>query len=433
MGRVTTRAPLPPSRRLVAVVVVAALALVAVVVAARLRTPPLPPGACAPPTAEATPEDDWVASWGVALQRAVPDQESAEGFEGVTLRQSARLSLGGSRLRIHLSNAEGDRPLVVGAATVARCHPEGGARVRGDLVPVTWEGRPTVSVPVGADVVSDPVALAVADGTDVLVSTWLPGPTGPVTWRPTAWTRTYVAEGDATRSPGETFEPLSTSVYFLEGVDVDTRSAGAVVALGDSITEGCCSGSAVDAHASYPDVLARRLAALPADRRMGVVNAGISSNQVLVDRVGRAMVGRFRADALERTDVRTVVLLGGVNDLLLSDGEVSPNALVAGYRAMVEEAHAAGVRVVGATILPYGAHPRHSPQAEATRVAVNDWIRTSGVFDAVADLDATTRDPVDPTRMRLEHDSGDGLHPSAAGYAAMGEAVRLADLRALSP
>ncbi|WP_299442989.1 GDSL-type esterase/lipase family protein [uncultured Phycicoccus sp.] len=420
-----------PRRRpsLLWIPVLLAVVGVAVVVALQLRVPARGVDRCAPPaSAVAADGEAWVASWGAAMQASLPDGPSAQGFAGRTLRQPAHLSLGGRQVRVSLSNAFGDRPLVVGAATVARCDPEGGARTQGPQHPVTWDGRTAVTIAPGATRSSDPVDLAVADGTDVLVSTYLSQPAGAVTWRPYAWARTFAADGDATGSAGDGFEVLGSSLYFLTGVDVLAPSDGAVVTLGDSITEGCCSSAFVDAHVSYPDVLARRLAALPPGSRMAVVNAGISSNQVLTDLIGERMTGRVARDVLERPGVRTVVVLGGVNDLVRSGGTLPADRLTAGYREIVAQAHAAGVRVVGATVLPYGANPRHTEQAERTRQAVNEWIRTSGVFDAVADLDATTRDPLAPDRLLTEYDSGDGIHPSAAGYAAMAEAIRLADL-----
>lgn len=439
-GRTRLRRSARPARRrpLVAAVALAAVVLaLAGVVGLQLRPPDRPPGACGPPVTatedgaagtSSTSPRTWVASWASALRPALPDHPSSEGFTDRTVRQVAHLSLGGERLRLSLSNAAGDRPLLVGATTVARCHPDGGPVTGGDPVTVTFGGRPSVTVPVGASATSDPVALPVRDGGAVLVSTWFPRSTGPTTWHASAWTSTYVAEGDATRSTGQGYARHGSSVFFLAEVDVLTHSGGAVVTFGDSITEGSGGPAMVDAHAAYPDVLARRLARAGPERRMAVVNAGVSGNRLLTDGPGRAMVTRFGRDVLDRTDVRTVVVLGGVNDIIRSDGRVSPDALVAGHEQLVTEARAAGVRVVGATILPFGASRLHTDAGEATRQRVNDWIRTSGTFDAVADLDAVTRDPDDPTRLRLDLDSGDGLHPSPAGYTAMADAIRLADL-----
>lgn len=376
----------------------------------------------------------WVGTWATAV--AVPQAgPPAQGFTDTTLRQRMHVSVGGEVVRLRLTNVHGTRPLVV-TATLARPSTRAGAAA-GDvdpatLVPVTFAGSRQVAVPVGAELASDPVALAVPDDGDLLVSLHVPGPTGPATYHGAAHTTGFVADGDQTSAvSAAAFPRRTTSFWFLDGLDVRSRVGGSVVFLGDSITDG--SGSTTDADHRWPDLLADRARSLPTPQRFGVLNAGIGGNRVLRDAAGPGQgpkaLDRLTRDVLTQTGVRTVVLLEGINDIQQDPSEHDPRAIIDGYQQVLERSHARGLRVVVGTLAPFEGWPRWTPEREQVRVAVNAWIRTSGEPDAVLDLDAVLRDPDRPTRLRAGYDSGDHLHPSDAGYAAMAASVDLRLLR----
>lgn len=425
-----------PSRRRLGRRLLLVPALVALAAAGTVTTPASADAAAAPvapAVAEAHPgpaTPAWVGSWATAVDRAGSSGPSAEGFERQTLRQVTHLSIGGDQVRVRLTNVFGDRDLQVGSTTVALRGRSGGATTAGAPSPVTFAGRADVTVPPGVEVVSDPLPLAVPDDSDLVISTFLPVATGPATWRSSGWSTSYVADGNAAGARGAArYAPVGASFFFLDGVDVLTRSSGAVVTFGDSITEGCCSPEFVDANVRYPDFLADRLTTLPQARKMGVLNAGISGNRLLADGAGPSAMARFERDVLGQTGVTSVILLEGINDIGRSGGAVDAQELIAVYRQFIARAHDAGLTVVGATLTPYGGSGYYSAAGERDRQAVNTWIRTSGEFDAVVDFDRVIRDPQGPTRMLPTYDPGDHLHPNAAGYAAMGAAVPLAALR----
>jgi lysophospholipase L1-like esterase len=371
----------------------------------------------------------WVGSWATAV--STTGGAGATGFENVTLRQVVHLSVGGNQVRVRLTNVFGTMPLVVNATTVAARGAEGGGSVAGTPVPVTFSGSGAVSIAPGTERVSDPIGLTVADDSDLVISTYLPVATGPATGRGGAWQTNYVAQGDATRSAGAEYSILGTSWYFLDGVDVKTVSAGAVVLFGDSITEGCCSPSSVDTNTRYGDFLADRLLQGPDRREMGVLNAGISGNRVLTDagNAGVSALARFERDVLGQTGVRSVILLEGINDIGGSRGAVTPEEIIAVYRQMIVRSHDAGLKIFGGTLTPFEGAGYYTEAGEQDRQAVNQWIRTSGEFDGVVDFDRAIRDPQRRSRMLPVYDPGDHLHPNAAGYAAMANAVRIALLR----
>ncbi|WP_082580499.1 SGNH/GDSL hydrolase family protein [Phycicoccus sp. Root563] len=375
----------------------------------------------------------WVGTWATAV--AVPQAgEALAGFTDVTLRQRVQVSLGGDVVRLRLTNVHGTSPLSV-SATLARPATRHRA-LRGDLdpttlVPVTFGGSRHVVIPAGSATTSDPVAIVVPDDGDLLVSLHLPGPTGPATYHPQAHSTGYVGHGDQTASASvAAFPGRTTSFWFLDGLDVRATASGSVVFLGDSITDG--AASTLDADHRWPDRLADRVLAEPRPLRFGVLNAGISGNRLLLDAHGQGQgeraLGRFTRDVLTRSGVETVVVLEGVNDIQQDPSETDPQDLVAAYREILVRAHERHVRVVVATIGPFRGWPRWTPECEAVRVAVNEWIRGSGEPDAVLDLDAALRDPVQPTRLVAAYDSGDHLHPNDLGYAAMAAAVDLPEL-----
>jgi lysophospholipase L1-like esterase len=370
----------------------------------------------------------WIDTWSASPQpitagvfEAGPDVPRR--LEGQTIRQVARVSLGGARLRVEISNEFGDRPLTIGAAAVGLAAPDGGGIVPGSSRPLSFGGQRVLTIPPGAPAWSDPVALAVPDLGRVAVSLYLPGPT-PVTTihrdgRSTAW---ISGPGDFTGA--ERFTPAATTQarLFLSGLAVPSAPAArAVIVLGDSITDG--DGSTPDADRRWPDRLAERLAA--AGAAVAVLNEGVSGALLLRDALGPNALARFDRDVLGHPRADTLVVAIGINDIGWPDesGGPAPEDLVAGYRQLIGRARAHGMTVVGATLTPFGGGPR-----EPVRAAVNAWIRDCGGFDAVIDFDAALRDPAEPTRMLPVYDSGDGLHPSDAGYAALAAAVNFGRL-----
>ena len=371
----------------------------------------------------------WVGSWSVAVTQPATSGPSAQGFTDTTIRQVAHLSVGGDSLRLHISNAYGETPLEVGRVTVAARDDDLAGTPDVDAVtPVTFDGQPSVTIPAGAEWISDPVALRVEEDSDLVVSMYLPGPTGPATWHSRGYATSFTAPGDATADDGDAFTPLDQSRYYLEGVDVTSRARGSVVFFGDSITDGVVS--TVDANLRYPDQVADRLLEWPEVRQCGVLNAGISGNRVLTDAgtSGDSVLARFERDVLGQTGVRAVVLLEGINDIGGSRGAVEPEELIAVYRQVIARAHEKGIRVFGGTLTPFEGAGYYTAAGEADRQAVNHWIRTSGEFDGVVDFDAALRDPANPGRMLPEYDVGDHLHPGDVGFGAMAAAVPIREI-----
>ncbi|ONI68074.1 lysophospholipase [Kribbella sp. ALI-6-A] len=383
------------------------------------------PGATGPVApARVAPADGWVASWGVAVTQAGSSGPSATGVRNTTIRQVAHLSLGGGMIRLRLSNRFGKQPLVVGASSVA---PRKGGAGTPNLellksVPVTYGGRATVTIPVGAETVSDPIDLPIDDDSDVVISTYFPGPTGPLTQHPAGYATAFTAAGNQTRAGGAPYRKIPGMARFVvSGVDVKTRAEGALVVFGDSITDG--ASSPIDQNLRYPDQLADRLT----QRRYAVVNAGIGGNRLLANGGvnGEAAIARFERDVVRRTGVRAVVILEGINDIRAGKGAISGAQLINAHRQLIARAHAAGLKAYGATLTPYWAAQYYSVGGEVARQALNQWIRTSGEYDGYVEFEHAVRDPLQPLRIRPGYDSGDHLHPNAKGFAAMARAADL--------
>ncbi|WP_344577248.1 SGNH/GDSL hydrolase family protein [Nonomuraea roseoviolacea] len=386
--------------------------------------------------AEAAPRR-WAAAWGTAAQPATASTSwygpnwSREGFarQGAeTLRQVVRVGTGGASVRVRLSNVYGTAPLAVDGAAIAPAL-QGAATSRPR--PLTFAGREATVVPPGRELLSDPVPLPVRALGKLAVTLRFTRPTGAATFHHFAQATSYRAGGDhLADTGGDAFTATTNSWYYLTGVEVASpRGAGTVVAFGDSLTDGV--GSTVGADRRYPDRLAERLAGL--GRPLAVVNAGIGGNRLLTDspEYGENGLARFRRDVLDRPGVRTVIVMDGVNDLAEwnKPHQASAERLIDGHRRLVQAAHARGVKVVGATVMPMkNAALAYSPAAEAVREEVNAWIRTGGVYDHVLDFDAVVREPGDPDALRADYDSGDGIHLNDAGYRAIAEAVDLAAL-----
>lgn len=406
----------------------------------------------APPAAGAPTamRGHWVATWQASPQPVwetgflFPTKVPAE-LSDQTVRQVARISLGGSRVRIVLSNAHGTRPLTVGKATVARPRPgpQPDAVDIDSLQAVTFAGQASATIPPGASLVSDPVPGPVLPLTRMTVSIHLPNATPLTTFhwdgRQTGW----IVAGDQTsaatlRMIGRE-QQSTTARLLLTGIQVDTDAgARAVAIIGDSITDGATAS--LDADRRWPDFLAKRLA----PHGMAVLNAGISGARLLSDGMGVNALARLERDVLTQPGVRSLVVMLGINDIAWPGTAFARDAqrptlaaLVAGYRQLITQAHSHGIRVIGATLTPFeGALPGtplgdyYQRDKDALRHQVNAWIRHGGAFDAVIDFDAALRDPAHPARLSARFDSGDHLHPGDEGNRAMAEVI---DLGALLP
>jgi lysophospholipase L1-like esterase len=377
----------------------------------------------------------WIATWGSAQMIAEGDNAlPADRASAITLRQVVRVSAGGEHVRIRLSNAFGTRPLAIGGAHLGRPIAPGTPRIEGGAR-LTFSGRSDAVIPAGAEIYSDPVAFPVAAGADLAISLYLPDAASPQTGHPGSRATSFTLAGNAVADATLAGATPTTHWYAITDVEVAAApTAGTIVAIGDSITDGY--GVKPERNTRWTDVLAQRLRGSTATRAIGVVNAGIGGNRVLLDGLGPNMVARFDRDVVARSGVRWAIVLEGVNDLgvLTREAPATPAkhaALVAqvtaGFAQIVARAHAHGIKVIGGTVMPFGGNTYYHPTAEneADRQAVNSFIRSSGVFDAVIDFDKVMRDPAHPDRLSPAYDSGDHLHPSEAGYKAMGEAVPL--------
>ena len=298
-----------------------------------------------------------------------------------------------------------------------------------------FSGRPEVTVPAGADYISDPVEFPVAAQSDLAITLHIDVPPAQQTGHPGSRATSYLAHGDRVSAPDLPDAKQVEHWYFIAGVDVAAPAqVAAIVVVGDSITDG--RGTTTNGNNRWPDLLAKRLQAVPATQTLAVLNHGIGGNRLLLDGLGPNALARFDHDVLAQAGARYLIVLEGINDLgtLTHDGEVSQaehDALVrrilSAYEQMITRAHSHGIQVMGATILPFvGSEFYHpGPVSEADRQAVNQWIRTPGHFDAVIDFDRALRDPEHPDRLLAAFDSGDHLHPSLAGYAAMADAIPL--------
>ena len=389
------------------------------------------------PTSSPTPAaSQWFATWAASPVAAAarPPRDSIDRVPtlvGQTLRLVVRTSIGGDRARIRVSNEYGDRPLVIGAAHIA-VRDSGASIVASTDRALTFGGKGAIVLRPGAVAVSDPLAFDVPKLADLAISLYLADSARLTTRHAAAFQTNYVRRGNVV---GERAFAPDTSIVqwpFLVGVDVHNPSAsGVVVTFGNSITDG--TGSTRDANRRWPNVLAQRLLS-STEPMKGVVNHGIGGNRVLTFGAGPSALARFDRDVLMTPGVTHIVLLEAINDIGASvrDG-VTADDLIQGYRQLIERAHDRGLVIIGATLTPAGPRPTFTPELEAKRAAVNAFIRAPGNFDAVIDFDAATRDPAHPTQFLPAFDSGDHLHPSDAGYKAMGDAINLALFRLRRP
>jgi lysophospholipase L1-like esterase len=346
-----------------------------------------------------------------------------------TVRMVVRASIGGDRVRVRISNAYGTGPLTVAAAHIA-LHAKGSAIVPDSDRALKFGGNPSFVIPPGAPAVSDPVDLKVPKLGSLAVSLYIAGEPTTATVHLTGLHTTYISKtGDFTKAREIADAVTTQSWYWITGVDVlAPAGAAAVVAFGDSITDGATSTP--DTDRSWPGRLAECLAANEETAEVAIVNHGISGNQLLADGAGISALARFDRDVLSQPGVKWLVVLEGINDIgissMMGGVEVSADELIGAHRQLIERAHMHGIRAVGATLTPYGGAAYYSEKGEAVRQAVNQWIRTSGAYDAVIDFDAILRDPENPNEMNPEYFINDHLHPNDAGYKLMADSIDLA-------
>lgn len=380
----------------------------------------------------------WVATWAVPAspQLATEAERSKAHLEldNQTIREIVHVSIGGNAIRLRLSNQFGKEPVDIGAVHVAVCG-DGAATIAGSDHSVTFGGRSAFTIPSNAPFLSDPVELKIPAAGNLCISLFVPKKTSAAGIHYDSHQNSYLASGDLTASANLSDAIAVNAWLFLAGVDVAApESAAAVVTLGDSITDG--AHSTMNVNHRWPNILASQL--LAHHRDIGVVNAGIDGNRILHDATrivfGVNALARFGRDVLDEPGVKYVIVLEGINDLghagtsAPASEAVTADDLIAGLQQMIERAHEHQIKIFGGTLTPFeGASPGYyTPEKEKERERLNDWIRSSGAFDGVVDFEKAVRDPAHPTRMLPVYDSGDHLHPSDAGYKAMGEAVNLA-------
>ncbi|HXP86464.1 MAG TPA: SGNH/GDSL hydrolase family protein [Bryobacteraceae bacterium] len=390
--------------------------------------------------------EHWVATWGASPQapRALPARppqaqngatqnqppaiQPLAGLNHQTVRMIVRTSIGGRRLRVEVSNAFGTAPLMVGAAHVA-LRAKDSEIVGGSDRALAFGGRPACAIPPGALMISDPVDLEVPAQSDLAVSLYLPSETGPPTMHGTGLHTTYISrDGNQTAERSIDAAATSQSWYWISGIDVAAPAdAAALVTFGDSITDGATSTP--DTNRSWPAYLSARLAANTATANVAVVNQGISGNRVLRDGAGVNALARFDRDVLAVPGVKWVSLMESINDVGIGSRTpaeaVTADDLITGLKQLADRAHMRGIKVIGCTLTPYEGAAYYSESGEVIRMAVNEWIRTSGVFDAVFDFDKVEQDADHPKQFRAGFNTTDHLHPNDVGYKAMADSVDL--------
>jgi len=390
------------------------------------------------------PSQHWVATWSTS-NAAVPDPAT---FKNQTIREIIHTSVGGQAVRIRLANTFGTQAVTFDSIYLG-LQKSGASLVAGSNRAVTFGGSKSITIHEGADALSDTISLSVGSEQNLAVSLFTPASTGPATVHPVALQTNYVSDAGnfASAEAASPFAKTTQSWYFLQSVEVvaSPNVNGAIVALGDSITDGVSSRP--DMYERWTDVLARRLINSSSQSAISVLNAGISGNRVLTNSPcwGVNALARLDRDAFLQTAVRAVILFEGTNDIgqpdtptaplapqvvpCLSRTQINADELIAGYKQIIAQAHARGLKIFGATILPYQGFGGWTQQGETKRIAVNTWIKTSSSFDGVIDFASAIADPANSQRMNPKYDSGDHLHPGPAGHEAMGNAVDLAFFR----
>ena len=391
----------------------------------------------------------WVSAWSAAVHtpRVFPGMPPLLSLQNQTLREIVRPTIGGDHLRVRISNEFGTEPLVLDSVHIALAG-ESGSIVPGSDRALTFGGKGTVQIPAGAPMLSDPVDLQIPAITDVAISIYVSKKTTPSTFHLLGQRATYVSSsGDFADALTIPDAKETHSWYWLSDLEFwEPEQTHALVTFGDSITDGF--GAKQGTYEDWPDELANRLAQAKGVPVIAVDNEGIGGNRILYDGAGVSALARFDRDVLARPGVTEVILLEGINDIgwpnmtpprmkdgvqrknPFADQVVTANDLILGMQQIIARAHQHGIKVFGATMTPYEGANYFSEAGEKVREAVNDWIRTSGAFDGVFDFDAAVRDPSHPQQFRDDYQSGDHLHPNAAGYKAMTASIDLDRLRA---
>jgi lysophospholipase L1-like esterase len=402
-------------------------------------------------------QDHWVVTWAAAPQqvRVIQPQVAAQAggagapaaqrgqggpganvaptaFNDQTVRMIVHTSLGGRRVRVTLSNSFGNAPLRIGTAHVALRSKES-AIIPGSDRALMFNGKSSVTIPQGAQMMSDPVDLEVPQLGDLAISVYIPGDSGQLTMHATGLHTSYIAKGNMVAEPALNDVTTTRSWYWISAVDVmASAEAAAIVAFGDSITDGATSTN--DADKSYPSQLAARILATPGSPKLAVVNQGISGNRLLVDGAGVNALARFDRDVLGLAGVKWLMILEGINDIGQTTSTrgngpppnpVTAEDLIVPIKQMIDRAHTHGIKVIGCTLTPYEGAGYYSEKGEEVRQAMNRWIRTSGAFDAVVDFDKATQDAANPKTFKAPYNNTDHLHPNDAGYKAMADEVDL--------
>jgi len=378
-------------------------------------------------TTTTTAGDVWVGTWACGPQLTEPGNiPPAPGLSSNTLRQIVSVSIGGSRLRLRLSNAFGDGPVTMTAVHVA-VSTTGSTIDAGTDQALTFSGAASLIIPAGQTVDSDPFDFSLAAQAKLAITILFGAAPAGITGHPGSRTTSYLQAGDATSAASIAGTATADHWYYITGLDVATDAASAaVVTLGDSITDG--RGSTTNGNDRWPDDLSRRLRALPATAKVAVLNQGIGGNAVLTGGLGPTAVARFQRDVLDQTGVRWLMILEGVNDIGASSGsgQTIATGLIAAFGSFIDLAHAHAIKVYGVPITPFGGSTYDSPDHQVARTMVNAWVRTSGRFDAVVDMDQAVADPATPANLATAYDSGDHLHLTPAGYQKMADAIDLA-------
>jgi lysophospholipase L1-like esterase len=396
-------------------------------------------------------QNRWIPTWAASAQSAVivmpgitnrpaannsgqanrPLFPPPPSFENQTVRMIVRSSIGGSQVRVQLSNAFGPAALHVGAAHIALRDKDSSIVTSSDHA-LTFSGQPSIVIPAGAEVLSDPVDLRVPPLTYLAISVYVTGQAQDPTDHLTGLHTTYISgQGDFTAAPSIDAKLTTQSWYWISAVDVlSPENAGVIVAFGDSITDGATSTP--DTDSSWPSQLENRIAADKSlANKWAVVDEGISGNRLLNDGMGVAALSRLDRDVFSLTGVKWIILLEGINDIGFATfthnpaDEVTAQQLIDAQKQIIERAHLRGIKVMGATLTPYQGASYASDAGEKTREAVNHWILTSGAFDATVDFDKAVQDPANPLQIRPSFNIRDHLHPNDAGYKAMADAIDL--------